>query len=177
LNHRFHGKKNTTPLDLWTNTNKKPTAANIAAGTAHAQTDLQIKERNRNEQRKELYLLEEDDIDVDDKVRVRLDVLYSSVRRKIKSGEKKLLTMTFTPWLWTVTKVSTIKNSNGKRCFTVRDDETGVVPNRTFYRDQLFLVENPDEMPDNIPTITRERMHKLNNTHPIAGWDNMENNG
>ena len=168
LNNTYNSKKKATPNELWTDTTDKIRMPNRnLPETLSSALTKQQKEVKRMLSKKGQY--DEQVLEVGDYVRIKMNALYSDIRRIVKQGNEKLLVVRYTPDIYRIVKV--VKPRKTQKLEYYVENEFGERPNRSFFLSDLQKVD-PDAN-ENIK-ISTERAMDLNKSYFIKDNDNIQ---
>jgi hypothetical protein len=172
LNDTYNSNKKATPNELWSNTTEKVKMPrrNLPESLSGALSKQQ-QEVKRMTAKQDNY--DDKVLAVGDYVRIKMNALYSDIRRIVKQGKEKLLVVKYTPELYRIVKV--VKPRNTKKLeYYVVNNENGIRPNRSFFLSDLQKVEpNANE---GLKIKTNEQALELNRSWFISDNDNIASN-
>lgn len=163
LNNQFSSSIKNTPNDIWSPTNTKFSGRILTKNIAYDKKTFSQSviyddaiQKIKNQKQYEF--------NVDDVVRVKMSVIFSNIRKAIKSGNSKQIVITYTPILFKIIKV--VKGDKIKRTKYLIENlsnnqvlQTKNEKNKYVYSSDMILAEGNE---NNNSDISMEKALKLN---------------
>ena len=169
LNHTYVDTIKTTPDEIWSSDKEaiREKVKHLPASSNTKKYKQIMAQDNLNDLfKKDIEKFKhQDDFNLDDQVRVKMSSIFSNIRKLIKDKHTKQIVVTYTPEVFTVSKIVKSQKSPLERnryLLTNAKGETLNIgenqANKYFYGSELLLVPDGDEK----PTITMDRALVLN---------------